>query len=75
MSTAFNRTTFPLVQLSKNLALSPDTVQDICTRHGITQNQNGDLQMNKKDFKTPNDLSWFQVQEISSNGMNLYLIF
>ena len=75
MSTAFNRTTFPLVQLSKNLALSPDTVQDICTRHGITQNQNGDLQMSKKDFKAPNDLSWFQVQEISSNGMNLYLIF
>ena len=75
MSTAYNRTTFPVSQLCQSLPLSPDTVQDLCLRHGILQTLNGDLQMSKKDFKIDSSSqSWFQVQEIS-NDMNLFLIF
>ena len=63
MSTAYNQTTFPLSQLCQSLPLSPDTVQDLCLRHGILQNANGDLQMSKKDFKQDesSSQSWFQV--------------
>ena len=76
MTTAYNRTKYPLKQLSKNLCIEENTIRSLCAQHNIATDSET-IQFSKKDFKVPQEnLSWFDVPVIrNGEETNPFSIF
>ena len=75
MTTAYNRTKYPLKQLSKNICVEENTIRSLCAQHNISTDIES-IQFSKKDFTVPQEnLSWFDVPVIRNGEMNPFSIF